>query len=145
MKLKSLLITNADDKVATFLRLILALVMFPHGAQKMLGLFGGYGFTGTMGFFTGMGIPAVFAFLAIIAEFAGPLGLASGLLTRVAAAGIAVNMAVATTVHAGNGFFMNWFGNQKGEGIEYHILALGIAIAVIIRGGGAYSVDSKIK
>ena len=112
----------------------------------MLGWFGGYGFSGTMGFFTGqMGIPAVFAFLAILAEFAGSLGLISGLLTRIAAFGIAANMLVAIlTAHLGNSFFMNWYGNQKGEGFEYHLLALGIAIAVMIRGAGAASVDSRI-
>lgn len=120
--------------------------MFPHGAQKMLGWYGGYGFEGTMAFFTQqMGIPAFFAFLAILAEFAGSLGLISGALTRIAAFGIAVNMAVAIfMVHLSNGFFMNWYGNQKGEGIEYQLLALGLATAVMIRGGGAVSVDSKL-
>jgi putative oxidoreductase len=144
--LKKLLETNDNDRVATLLRLTLGLVMFPHGAQKMLGWFGGYGFSGTMGFFTGqMGIPAVFAFLAIMAEFAGSLGLISGLLTRVAAFGIGMVMVVAVlTSHLGNGFFMNWFGNQKGEGFEYHLLAIGIALAVMIRGAGAFSLDSLL-
>lgn len=140
------IIATKNDKVAMLLRLALGLVMFPHGAQKMLGWFGGYGFTGTMGFFTGtMGIPAVFAFLAILAEFAGALGLISGLLTRIAAFGIASVMTVAVlTSHLGNGFFMNWMGNQKGEGFEYHILAIALAVAVMIRGGGAYSIDQKL-
>lgn len=140
------LIATSDDPVALILRLTLGLVMFPHGAQKALGMFGGYGFSGTMGFFTGqLGIPAVFAFLAIMAEFAGSLGLISGFLTRVAAFGIATNMVVAIFMaHIPNGFFMNWYGAQKGEGFEYHLLAIGIAIAVMIRGGGAYSVDRKL-
>lgn len=144
--IKKLGMTDNQDRVAALLRLTLGIVMFPHGAQKMLGWFGGYGFTGTMGFFTEqMGIPAVFAFLAILAEFAGSLGLISGLLTRIAAFGIAANMAVAiVTVHLGNGFFMNWYGSQKGEGFEYHLLALGMAIAIIIRGGGSLSVDAKL-
>ena len=135
-----------NDWAATFMRLTLGIVMFPHGAQKMLGWFGGYGFTGTMGFFTEqMGIPGIFAFLAIIAEFAGALGLITGLLTRIAAFGIAATMSVAIlTSHLANGFFMNWYGNQKGEGFEYHLLALGLAIALIIRGGGAASADQKI-
>lgn len=140
------IINTQNDVAATVLRLTLGVVMFPHGAQKMLGWFGGYGFEGTMGFFTGqMGIPAVFAFLAILAEFAGALGLITGLLTRVAAFGIACVMVVATlTSHLAHGFFMNWYGNQSGEGFEYHLLALGLAIAIMIRGGGAFSIDKKI-
>jgi putative oxidoreductase len=144
--LSRILKTDSNDRVATLLRVTLGLVMFPHGAQKALGWFGGYGFSGTMGFFTQqMGIPAFFAFLAILAEFAGSLGLITGLLTRVGALGIASVMAVAVlTSHLSNGFFMNWYGNQKGEGFEYHLLALGIALAVMIRGGGAYSADAKL-
>jgi putative oxidoreductase len=125
---------------------MLGFVMFPHGAQKMLGWFGGHGFSGTMGFFTGtMHIPAVFAFLAILAEFAGSLGLITGLLSRVAAFGIATNMVVAILIaHAANGFFMNWFGNQKGEGFEYHLLAIGLALIVLIHGAGKASLDALI-
>src|SRR5208282_6227128 len=122
------LFQTPDDKVMTLLRLVLGVVFFAHGSQKMLGWFGGYGFKGTMGFFTQtMHIPAVFAFLAIAAEFFGGLGLIAGLLTRVAAFGIAVNMLVAiVTVHSQFGFFANWSGTQKGEGFEYHLLALAI-------------------
>jgi putative oxidoreductase len=142
---KKLIQTN-DDTTATVLRLALGLVIFPHGAQKVLGWFGGYGFSGTMDAFTHqMGIPAALAFLAIMAEFLGSLGLITGLLTRVAALGIGFTMAVAAlTVHLPNGFFMNWFGNQKGEGIEYFILAIGAALALVIRGGGAASLDRQI-
>lgn len=127
-------------------RLVLGLVMFPHGAQKALGWFGGYGFSATMGFFTGqMHIPAFFAFLAIMAEFAGSIGLILGLLSRVSAFGIAVNMLVAVVmVHASNGLFMNWTSTQKGEGFEYHLLALGLALIVIVVGGGKWSVDSVL-
>ncbi len=137
------LIQTGDDRTALLLRLTLGLVMFPHAAQKVLGWFGGYGFNGTMQFFTQqMHIPTVFALLAITAEFAGSLGLLTGFLTRIAAFGILCNMVVAVALtHLGNGFFMNWFGTQKGEGFEYHILAAGLAIAIIIRGGGAVSVD----
>ena len=136
---------TTDCYVATILRLTLGLVMFPHGAQKVLGWFGGYGFSGTYGFFTQkMGIPGVFAVLAIAAEFLGSLGLITGTLTRIAAFGIFCNMVVAIlTVHYANGFFMNWFGGQTGEGFEYHLLAIGLAIAIMIKGGGAYSVDKK--
>src|SRR5580700_9598291 len=108
-----------DDSTATaILRLVLGIVFFAHGAQKMLGWFGGYGFSGTMNFFTSaMHIPAPLAFLAIMAEFLGGLGLIVGFLARIAAFGIAVNMAVAIfMVHIHNGLFMNWYGNQKGEG-----------------------------
>ena len=124
-------------------RLALGTVFFPHGAQKTLGWFGGYGPAGTYGFFTGqMHIPAPLAVLAIASEFLGALGLLVGLGTRLAALGIAANMAVAVAlVHAANGFFMNWDGAQKGEGLEYHLLALGLAAVLMIAGGGRWSMD----
>ena len=127
-------------------RLALGVVMFPHGAQKMLGWFGGHGFSATMhAFTTMMHIPVVFAFLAILAEFAGSLGLITGLLSRISALGIGVNMVVAIVkVHAANGFFMNWSGHQKGEGIEYHLLAIGLALIVLLYGGGKWSLDRLI-
>ncbi|MCX6944386.1 MAG: DoxX family protein [Opitutales bacterium] len=141
------LITQTNDQTASLLaRLTLGLVMFPHGAQMALGWFGGYGFAGTMGFFTGtMHIPAVFAFLAIAAEFAGSLALIVGLFSRVAAFGLAVVMAVAIlTAHLSHGFFMNWYGNQQGEGFEYHLLALGLALIVLVHGGGKLSLDALL-
>ncbi len=116
------LLRTTDDYGLTIARLILGIVFFAHGAQKVLGWWGGPGFTATMGFFVQMGIPAPLAFLAIMAEFLGGLGLIVGAVSRVAAFGILVNMVVAiTTVHWPNGFFMNWGGNQKGEGFEYHL------------------------
>ena len=140
--LRKLLIT--DDNTATvILRSVLGVVFFAHGAQKMLGWFGGYGFSGTMGYFTGTAhIPAPFAFLAIAAEFFGGLGLIFGFLTRIAAFGISVNMLVAiATVHSSMGFFMNWTGAQKGEGFEYHLLVLAMTAFLMIRGAGAFSID----
>jgi putative oxidoreductase len=140
-------LTATDNSTATtILRVVLGIVFFAHGAQKMLGWFGGFGFTGTMGFFTGtMHIPAPFAFLAIAAEFFGGLGLILGLLTRVAAFGIAVNMLVAILmVHGQFGFFANWSGTQKGEGYEYHLLVLAMCAFLMIRGAGAASVDRKL-
>ena len=136
-----------EDSIATaILRLVLGVVFFAHGAQKMLGWFGGFGFSGTMGFFTGtMHIPTLLAFLAIAAEFFGSLGLILGFVTRIAALGIATNMAVAiATVHRTVGFFMNWDGTQKGEGFEFHLLVLAITGFLMIRGAGAFSVDRAI-
>jgi putative oxidoreductase len=146
MKALQLLCKTNNSLAPLLARLTLGLVMFPHGAQKALGWFGGYGFSGTMNFFTQqMHIPAPLAFLAIAAEFAGSIGLIVGCLSRVAAFGIATNMVVAIlTVHAANGFFMNWFGNQKGEGYEYHLLAIGLALIIIIHGAGALSLDRFI-
>ncbi len=140
------ILQTPDDKVMTLVRLVLGVIMFAHGSQKMLGWFGGYGFKGTMGFFTQMmHIPAPLAFLAIAAEFFGGLGLIVGLLTRVAAFGITVNMLVAIfTVHLPNGFFMNWTGQQKGEGFEYHLLVLAMTVALMIRGAGGSSIDRAI-
>lgn len=129
------------------IRLSLGIMILPHGLQKAFGLFGGFGFTGTMNFFTEtMGIPWIFAFLAIAAEFLGGLGLLVGLATRISALGVGVTLFVAMmTTHIQNGFFMNWFGNQKGEGIEFFILAIGLSLALILEGGGKYSVDNKIQ
>ena len=140
--IRKLIATN-DDAAITILRLVLGVVFFAHGAQKALGWFGGYGFTGTMGFFTGMmHIPAVYAFLAIAAEFLGGLGLILGLFTRVAALGISSNMIVAVAmVHHQFGFFMNWTGGQKGEGYEYHLVLLAALVVLMIRGAGAASLD----
>jgi putative oxidoreductase len=145
MMLRKLTMTD-DATAAAILRVVLGVVFFAHGSQKMLGWFGGSGFTATMGSFTGyMHIPAPFAFLAIAAEFFGALGLILGLLTRIAAFGIAVNMLVAVImVHSHFGFFANWSGTQKGEGIEYHLLALAICTFLILKGAGAFSVDRKL-
>jgi putative oxidoreductase len=143
--LRKLMQTDSSP-ATTIIRVLLGLVFFAHGAQKMLGWFGGSGFSGTMGFFTGaMHIPAVFAFLAIAAEFFGGLGLIFGVLTRVAAFGIAVNMLVAVVMlHSHFGFFMNWSGNQKGEGFEYHLLVLVMSVFLMIKGAGALSVDHRL-
>jgi putative oxidoreductase len=137
------LIATDNDSATAMLRFVLGVIFFAHGAQKMLGWFGGYGFSGTMGYFTGvMHIPPVFAFLAIAAEFFGGLGLIFGFLTRIAALGIFSNMVVAVAlVHHQFGLFMNWTGAQKGEGYEYHLLTLAIAAFLMIHGGGAASID----
>lgn len=128
------------------LRFTLGLVMFPHGVQKLLGWYGGFGFDGTMGFFTQtMGMPWLIAFLVIIGESFGSVALLLGLLTRLAAASFGIIMLGAITmVHLPHGFFMNWSGKQQGEGYEYHLLAMGIAIALMITGAGRWSADRMI-
>jgi putative oxidoreductase len=137
------ILSTQDDTSMLVVRLVLGGVMFPHGAQKLFGWFGGYGWSGTMNFFTQtMGIPWIFAVAAILAESLGSIALIVGLCTRLAAVAIATNMVVAVlTSHLQAGFFMNWFGNQKGEGFEYHLLTLGLAAALIIKGGGKASMD----
>lgn len=140
------LFETGGDVSSLVLRLILGGVFFPHGAQKLLGWFGGQGYAATMAAFTDkMGIPAFLAFLAIMAESLGALGLVTGFLTRICALGIATNMVVAVLmIHIHNGFFMNWFGNKSGEGFEYHLLAIAIALALIIKGGGLWSIDRAL-
>ncbi len=138
------LMRTERDVAVMFARLALGIVMLPHGCQKVLGWFGGYGLAGTWGFMTGtMHVPAVFAALAIAAEFLGSLGLIFGLLGRLAAFGVGVEMVVAAIVggHVHNGFFMNWAGKAPGEGFEFHILAVGLAIVVMLKGSGALSLD----
>ena len=140
------LISTRNDVILLGLRLVLAAVMWPHGAQKALGWFGGFGFQGSMAYFTKtLGIPAPLGLAAIVAEFVGPVALVLGLGGRVAALALAVVMAVAALmVQVPNGFFMNWFGNQAGEGIEYSILAFAIAVAIVIGGSGALSLDYRL-
>lgn len=142
--LKRLMWTD-DNVVGLILRLTLGIVFFPHGAQKMLGWFGGGGFSGTMAGMTKMGLPAAIVFLVILFEFFGALALLLGFLGRLAAIGIAIVMLGAIfTVHLPNGFFMNWMGSQKGEGIEYHLLVLGIVLALQFTGSGRWSVDRSM-
>jgi len=140
-------ILQTNEGVSVFiLRLTLGIVFFPHGAQKALGWFGGYGLNATLAVFTDkMHIPLILALLAIIAEFVGAIALIIGFFTRLAAFGIAVVMVVAIyMVHGSFGFFMNWYGVQKGEGIEYHLLVIAIAVALMIKGAGSFSIDRKI-
>ena len=142
MELLRWLLQTDGGVAALILRIVLAAVIFPHGAQKVPGWFGGHGFKGTMKYFADSGITAPLTLLAMTAEFLGPFGLVLGFLTRIAAFGIGCVMLVAMLkVHWQYGFFMNWFGNQKGEGVEYHLLALGAAVALMISGGGAWSLD----
>lgn len=136
-----------DDSWAPFwVRVFLGLVIFPHGAQKLLGWFGGGGVGGTVDFFASTwGIPAILTYLVILAEFFGALALIVGFMTRFCAASVALVMAGAMfMVHLPNGFFMNWMGNQAGEGYEYHLLAIGMCLALLFAGGGRFSVDRAL-
>ena len=134
---------RSSDATLLFQRLVLALVIGAHGAQKAFGWFGGFGFEGTMQFFTNtLHVPAPLTLLVILGETAGALGLALGLLTRFAALGVTATMLGAIgLMHAQFGFFMNWGGTQGGEGYELHLLALALSVPLMMRGGGAYSLD----
>ena len=138
---------QTNDKFSYWVpRVILGCVIFPHGAQKLFGWFGGFGFTNTMTYFTQTaGLPWIIAFLVVIGESLGSIGLIVGFLTRLSALGlICIMMGAIITVHIPNGFFMNWFGKQAGEGFEYHLLVSGMSIPLLINGGGKYSVDILI-
>ena len=127
-------------------RLTLGLILFPHGAQKMLGMFGGYGFSGTMNFFTGtLHLPWIIAFFVIIIEFVGALSFIAGFASRIwSVSTIILFIGIIFTSHLDNGFFMNWFGNQKGEGYEYHLLIIGLSLATLVNGSGKHSIDKII-
>ncbi|MEC5142072.1 DoxX family protein [Chitinophaga sp. 212800010-3] len=136
---------KTDDSLTSFIvRITTALVMLPHGLQKLLGAFGGHGFKGTMNFFTSNGTPAILAFLVIITESIGSLLILFGFTTRLWAGMLTVIMLVAMNMHAANGFFMNWTGQQAGEGFEYHLLVIGINVALLIKGAGRWSVDRQL-
>ncbi len=134
---------NTDNNWASLIaRIVLGLVMLPHGLQKLLGLFGGAGFSGTMNYFTSQGMPVVLVFLVIMGESFGALGLITGFIGRFCAFGITLIMLGAMfMVHLKVGFFMNWTGQQQGEGFEYHLLALGLGLIVLLKGSGAFSID----
>ena len=131
------------DWTLTAIRVILGVIFFAHSAQKMLGWFGGPGLKETlrtMHEFLHPPVPA--AFLAVTSEFLGGVGLILGLLSRPAAIGVCVTMLSAIVmVHGRYGLFMNWFGDRKGHGIEYHLLAIALEIAIVVRGAGAASLD----
>jgi putative oxidoreductase len=139
-------IFHTSDEVGAFIaRITLGIVILPHGLQKLLGLFGGAGFSGTVDFFVSSGIPAFIAVLIIIGESFGALGLIFGFLSRLAALGITiVQIGAIITIHLHNGFFMNWNGTKTGEGFEYALLAIGLGLIVLIEGGGIWSIDGAI-
>lgn len=144
--MKQIIFRTNDLLSPALLRFMAGIVIFPHGAQKLLGWFGGYGLEGSMQFFTGVaGLPRIIGFLTIVAEFFGPLLLLLGLGTRLVAAALFVvftGVILVNNIHYG--FFMNWFNNQQGEGIEFALLVLAICASLVISGGGRWSVDRKI-
>jgi putative oxidoreductase len=137
---------HTDDSAAQlWVRLALGVVMLPHGAQKLLGWFGGPGWNQTIEIFAGLGFPPWSSALLILLESVGALLLIVGFLTRIMAAGFLTSISICMLMnHVRNGFFMNWYGNQQGEGFEYHLLVIGIAIALLIKGGGKFSVDRAL-
>lgn len=139
-------LTKTDDNLASLIaRVTLGLVMLPHGLQKTLGWFGGPGLEGWIGYMGSAGIPAPLAILIALTESVGALALILGIFGRVAAAGVAaVMLGAIVMVHGKVGFFMNWAGSQPGEGFEYHLLALGLALIVIVLGSGKASVERKL-
>lgn len=147
MKLPYWLVSTDDSLAALLVRLTVGGVMLPHGLQKTIGAFGGYGFSGTMGFFTGtLQLPWIVAFLVIMAESVGALALLMGFLTRFCAFGLILVMIGAIFMaHWNHGFFMNWFGAQQGEGFEYHLLVIGAALSLLVSGGGKLSVDGVLQ
>lgn len=144
--MKNKLFSTYNDFTGLITRLTLGLILFPHGAQKMLGMFGGYGFSETIGFLTDtMHLPWLIGFFVIIIEFVGSLSLIAGFASRIwSALTIMLFIGIIFTSHLDNGFFMNWFGNQKGEGYEYHLLIIGLSLATLVNGSGKYSIDERI-
>ena len=140
-------LANNHALAALATRVFLGVVVFPHGAQKLLGWFGGYGFSGTMQYFTGtVGLPWIVGFGVILLESVGALALIAGLGTRLLAGAYALlALGITLTTHLEYGFFMNWFNNQPGEGYEYFLLWLGLATSLALTGGGKYALDARIR
>ena len=136
---------TSPDPLLLIARIVLGVVMFAHGSQKLFGMFGGRGLDATYAFFGTFGIPPWLGTLAMFAEFAGAVALLLGLLGRVAAAGLIINMLVAiAVVHGRFGFFMNWGGQQAGEGIEFHLITIALLLTILVRGSGPLSVDQAV-
>lgn len=145
--IKSMFSSDKKSYSALYARLALGIVMFPHGAQKLFGWFGGHGFSATMGFFTGtLHLPWIIGLLVILIEFFGSLALILGFFTRAAALGMFGNfIGIILSVHIHNGFFMNWASAaNRPEGFEYHLLVLGLCLVSLFAGGGKCAMDSII-
>ena len=142
-----LIFRTNNDWTGVIIRLTTGLILFPHGAQKMLGLFGGPGFSGEMDFLTGtVHLSWLIAIGVIVIEFIGPLSFIVGFASRVwAVLTIILMLGIIVSSHLDNGFFMNWFGNQKGEGYEYHLLVIGLCLATLYNGSGKLSIDTSLQ
>lgn len=145
--MKNKIFSTGNDWSGLITRLTVGIILLPHGAQKLFGIFGGYGFSGTMGYFTdALHLPWIVGFLVIFLEFFGSVALIAGFASRIWAGAILVLMVgIILTSHLDNGFFMNWFGNQKGEGFEFHLLVIGLCAAIIVTGSGPTSIDRLIQ
>jgi putative oxidoreductase len=145
--MKATFLTNAHSLAFLAARVFLGIVVFPHGAQKLLGWFGGYGFEGSMQYFTGtVGLPWIVGLGVILLESFGALALIAGLGTRLLAGAYGLlALGITLTTRVQYGFFMNWFGNQPGEGYEYFLLWLGLAASLALTGGGKYALDALIR
>jgi putative oxidoreductase len=139
--------TNTFDVTLLIVRVFLGVIVFAHGAQKLFGWFGGYGFDGTVGFFIHtIGLPYFLAVLIIAAESLGMIALIVGLFSRIMSAGLILIMLGAIfSMHEQFGFFMNWTGTQGGEGFEYHLLVIALSFVLVVNGSGAYSVDQALR
>jgi putative oxidoreductase len=134
-----------DDVAPLVLRVFLGFLILPHCMQKLFGWYGGEGFSGTMAYLTGMGMPATLAFLDIMFEPLACLGLIPGFMTRIAASLVIIEMTVAIfMIHLPYGLFMNWNGKQAGEGFEYDLLVIIVSVALLIKGGGKWSIDKVV-
>ncbi len=144
--MKNIIFDTRASWTPTILRVFLGVVVFPHGAQKLLGWFNGAGFEGTMQYFTvTVGLPWLLGFVVILLEFFGALALIAGIATRIfAALYVCIATGIIFSTETGNYFFMNWFGNQPSEGFEFFLLWIAIALTLLINGGGRYSFDRLI-
>ena len=145
--MKKMIFNTSNNNVApTITRTVLGIALFPHGAQKLMGWYGGYGFEGTMSYFTETaGLPWIVGFLVIVIEFFGAISLILGFATRLWSLAILImTIGIVQTAHSDYGFFMNWSGNQKGEGMEYFVLMVGLAGSLILSGAGKFAIDSLI-
>ncbi len=139
---------STDNNASWFLlRVSLGTVMLAHGLQKSLGWFGGFGWSDSMNYFTEtVGLSAFLASLIILIESVGALLLIIGFAGRINASLMGIVITGAFFVdHLPNGFYMNWFGNQKGEGFEFDILFWAISLVLVINGSGKFSVDRWLR
>lgn len=145
--MKDIILRTSDEWTGLILRLTAGFIMLPHGLQKLVGIFGGYGFKATMTYFTDtLKLPWIISFLVILVECLGSIGLIAGAFSRVWATALIVVMTGAiVTTNGQHGLFMNWYGNQDGEGYEYHLLFIGVCICLLFTGSGRFSLDNQFQ